>query len=117
MLIKKSIVTFFSTKYHSATITYCNKKIPDEGYPSGGCFDYTSFRSTYALTLLLQKKQGRRGCEGIRRKCCGSAENIFLRPPKLVHLKYTSQLQMVNLFHLGWRGVTLQRHLNEGTAG
>ena len=35
----------------------------------------------------------------------------------LTHLKYTSRLQTVDLLHSGWRGVTLQRHLNEGAAG
>ena len=64
---------------------------------------------------------------GVRRKYSGSAEDIFLnlqymvyfslRPPKLAYLKYTSRLQTVNLLHAGWRGVTLQRHLNEGAAG
>ena len=40
-----------------------------------------------------------------------------LRPPKLTCLKYASRLQTVDLLHSGWRGVALQRHLNEGAAG
>ena len=42
---------------------------------------------------------------------------FLLRPPKLANLKYARRLQTANQSHQGWRGVTLQRHLNEGTAG
>ena len=37
--------------------------------------------------------------------------HLQLYPPKLVHLKYTSPLQTVNLLHSGWRGVA-----NKGTS-
>ena len=37
--------------------------------------------------------------------------HLQLCPPKLVHLKYTSPLQTVNLLHSGWRGVA-----NKGTS-
>ena len=38
-------------------------------------------------------------------------------PPKLVCVNLANKLQTVKEHYQGWRGVTLQRHLNEGTAG
>ena len=41
----------------------------------------------------------------------GIIQTLSLRPPKLVNLKYTNQLQAVNLLLVGWRGVA-----NKGTS-
>ena len=41
----------------------------------------------------------------------GIIQTLPLRPPKLVNLKYTNQLQTVNLLLVGWRGVA-----NKGTS-
>ena len=52
-----------------------------------------------------------------RAKAFMAVQNTYCVPPKLVHLKLSSKLQTVSKHYQGWRGVTLQRHLNEGAAG
>ena len=50
-------------------------------------------------------------------KTAARLRTYFYVPPKLAYLRYASKLQTVRQLHQGWRGVTLQRHLNEGAAG
>ena len=76
--------------------------------PFRGMFRLRNEQHVASLNILAYAR-------GVRRKYSGSAEDIFLnlqymvyfslRPPKLVHLKYTSRLQTFNLLHAGWRGV------------
>lgn len=51
MLIKKSIVTLFSTKYQSATITYCNKKNTRRGVPLRGMFRLRNEQHVASLNM------------------------------------------------------------------
>ena len=55
---------------------------------------------------------------GVRRKDCGSAEDVLLCSAEVS--KREARKQVVNSLLAtfgGWRGVATKRHLNEGAAG
>ena len=84
-----------------ATHPFCRLKLSDISPVPSGELNSTTLRSARYDVIL-------NGCISL----------IFLLcPPKLVHLKFANKSQTVGKRYQGWRGVNLQRHLNEGAAG